>query len=735
MGEASADGNCFDTVAGEYAACEGFAQAVALTAFMEVLIVKKIIRTATLLVLAIVLAGFAPGAGQHAEARAVGTEYDVIVAGGGISGIAAALQASRMGASVLVVEPSTWIGGQATAAGVANMDDLLPTRSGIYREFIARLRRYYDQIGRSMGTSYWNARSIAFEPRIGRRKLYEMVDEARAASGRPFDILLRASVTRVERQGNTVTGVTVLYDGVEWEIKCRMLIDATEYGDVIPLASAEYRAGNSATPYINPDAVIQDITWVAIIKKYPDGIPERLRATEPLPGYEHHREVFRLFVTADGGTFEGFPVRRPVDFITHNLYRGLPDSSAPHFFDAHRANWQYVTRTGVNWANDFPGHMIPIKPGLPVRFLLDKDERLRLEREAFIKTLNFIYYIQNELGEPWSIADDEYYDDVPYAIVRYLPEPWREIARHMPPIPYVRESRRIIGEHTLASAELFRNSQSHLDGNNHEFEDSIGIGRYLLDLHAVHADAFMEHDLGETGASVMQHQPRHPFQVPLRILIPRNIDGFIAAEKNLSMSRSVSGALRVQPICMLIGQAAGALAALAVQSDVAPREIPAVWVQRVLLDAGVDLSLSNFMDVSPRHRFYRAVQLASLYRLVRPIATPYPGRWPRGVFGVDNPVTLDEMIVMLNKARAASRTRAGEEISECEGGSGPAPRAVFLESVLRAFGLESADTEILDILGIPGLFGISPNLNRPITRGEAAEVLMMAMTAKIHKIH
>jgi hypothetical protein len=115
-------------------------------------------------------------------------------------------------------------------------------------------------------------------------------------------------------------------EGMTREIKCRVLIDATEYGDVLPLAGAEYRAGNSATPSIDPEAIIQDITWVAIIKKYPNGVPQRLRATEPLPGYEQARQLYGRCVTADGGSFRGYPVRLPVNFITHNAYRGLPDS-------------------------------------------------------------------------------------------------------------------------------------------------------------------------------------------------------------------------------------------------------------------------------------------------------------------------------------------------------------------------------------------------------------------------
>jgi NADPH-dependent 2,4-dienoyl-CoA reductase/sulfur reductase-like enzyme len=201
--------------------------------------VKKIIEIA-ILALAIFFVRDSAGAGRRSEANDIEAAYDVVVAGGGISGMAAALQAYKMGASVLVVEPSSWIGGQAAAAGVSNMDDLLPTRSGLYRAFIAKARRYYDAMGKSMGTGHWYARSISFEPSVGRRMLYEMAEEARASGdGRPLHILLRASVTGVKRQGSTVTGVAVLEGGESREIKCGVLIDATEYGDVIPLAGAE----------------------------------------------------------------------------------------------------------------------------------------------------------------------------------------------------------------------------------------------------------------------------------------------------------------------------------------------------------------------------------------------------------------------------------------------------------------------------------------------------------------
>jgi len=707
----------------------------------------------------------------RATIRSISPEYDVIVAGGGVGGIAAALQAYRQGASVLVVEPSTWIGGQALAAGVTTMDDMSRQRSGIYLEYVTIMQHYYGQRGRSMGTAYWYPGSIAFEPVVGLRFMYQMLSEARAAGEKPFDILTQAEVTQVKREGNIVTGVVIRDSGgVEREVASRVLIDATEYGDVIPLAGITYRVGNSVSPFINMESRIQDITWVAIIKSYPRGIPPHLRATTQLPGYEMARRNFQSFVTRDGHDFRFvFPVELPVNFISHNAYRGIPDSSNPRSYDARRSQWRYISKTGVNWANDFPGRFLwEGRSGLPVRFLEDREFRTAMEREAFIKTLHFIYYIQNELGESWSIADDEYYSETLPAFLSDLPEEWHEIARRMPPIPYVRESRRIVADYTLTSAGLLQNSLNFRDGKtSHEFHDAIAIGGYFLDLHGSTSDIDLEWELGEREASIEINRPRGPFQVPLRILIPKDVDGFLAAEKNLSMSRLVNGALRLQPICMMTGQAAGALAAISIQSGLPSREIPPVRVQRALLDAGVLLSLTSYSDVPQGHPHFNAVQLSNLHRLIAPLVPPQvppvdirdledpvmaraiARGMERGVFGVDETVTYEEMISMLNSARFAAHISGGEEQEKRGDSEQMITVGIFADAVCRAFGFYSEEEEaealrlspmrrstnamrILDALGILDMRERELLYAFPLTRGQAVEILMKAMTTDIN---
>ena len=609
--------------------------------------------------------------------------YDVIIAGAGTGGTAAAIQAASMGVNVLVIEPSGMLGGQAVAAGVPNMDDLSNQSSGIYADFIGRVAEYYSARGKSINTSYWDNSFKAFEPHVGNKILQVMARGEDAP-----DILYKSEIIGVGKE----EVISVKDDGINKNprinsvivrtpqglrnIACKILIDATEYGDILPLAGADYRAGNSITPSINPNAMIQDITWTAVIRKYPNGVPEHLRPKEPLPGYDMARINYAGYVTRDGSDFGGvYPVTLPVNFVSHNAYRGIPDSFSPGNYDSSKENWHLFTKSAVNWGNDFPGQQkLGENYGLPVSYLEDRVIRKRLERDALIKTLHFIYYVQNELGEAWSVDENEY-GELPEA-AKDLPDEWKIITKHMPPVPYVRESRRGVAEHTLVSKELYENSRSYKDGRkNQEFLDAIAIGRYHLDLHHTDIEEDMEKDIQEKAVYIEEYRPVGNFQVPMRILVPRKIDGLILAEKNLSMSRLVSGALRLQPITMMTGQAAGALAAVSILRDLQPREVQAIHVQSALLKAGVNLSLCSYSDVPQGHKYNRSVQLANLYGLLEPKEYPssethgvpsimeVTGELSEGLFGVDEPLSDKDRATLTKRVNELT----GSELSLPDG--------------------------------------------------------------------
>jgi hypothetical protein len=224
--------------------------------------------------------------------------------------------------------------------------------------------------------------------------------------------------------------------------------------------------------------------------------------------------------------------------------------------------------------------------------------RLATCRAAMRKTLCLLYYIQTVLKESdWSVADDEGYDS-PYnreqvdALIAAEPElkPYRAILIHFSVMPYVRESRRIVGLHTLTAHEIERKR-----GKPVQFPNTVAIGDYAVDLHGSMTPEYLEagldraddipHGFGERGLG--------PFAIPFECFIPEKVDGFLPAEKNLSQSRLANGATRLQPSTFLTGQAAGAIAALAVEHGIQPRALDPLLVQRVLLDAGCTLLIER----------------------------------------------------------------------------------------------------------------------------------------------
>ena len=528
--------------------------------------------------------------------------YDIVVVGAGTGGVSAAIQAARLGAKVALLEETDWVGGQMNAAGVTSMDEYQTnSNSGIYKEFTDKIKSYYGD--RPVSTCYGGVDNICFEPKVGQQVLKAMISQ----EAPNITLYLRTKVASVLKSGNIVTGV-ILQDGNM--INSKIVIDATEYGDVIPLTGARYRVGNSISSSINPNACVQDITYLAVMKKYPSGVPSELWMNNPPPGYT--QEVvngFKTYVTKDGGLlWDPFPW----SWAEHNGYRGMPDSSNPDKYDS--SDKRRITKTGINFANDFHYYVSS----------LDRSNRKQDNCEAKLKTLQFVYYVQHELGETlWSVANDEGYDtayNIQENSCENIPPEFKSIEKHFPVMPYVREARRIIGLHTLTAPEIKREQNWTLFPSNPSkfFSSSVAIGDYGVDLHGCNGANTIEYGLED-----MSYVPRAGydggvgyFQVPFESLIPETVNGFLAAEKGISQSRLANGATRLQPITMLTGQAAGAIAALAIKKNIQPRQLNPVLAQDELLKGNDKLSIYKFWDVPQGHSSWQYVELASLYGIM-----------------------------------------------------------------------------------------------------------------------
>ncbi len=539
--------------------------------------------------------------------------FDVVIVGAGSGGCAAAIQAARMGMSVALVEESDWIGGQMTGAAVSTMDDKTKTRTGIYLEFITKVREYYSARNTAANICYWGSDTIAFEPWVGQVILKEMIAQAGSVS-----IVLKAEPISVKTEGNKVRSALFKVEDKEILFSAKIFIDATECGDILALSGARYRAGNSVSPDVDKNAIIQDITYPAVIKKYDGNLPPELKIQGPPPGYADLLFKFRMTIRKDGNKWPG---EYPFDPATHNAYRAIPDPSNRAFIDGGRPEtWSKITKTAINWANDHPGPDSGV-PGMSVEFLESSNYRALMAKEAMLKTLAFLYYMQTELGmSDWSVDNRQGYGGWFSTDWSDIPEKFHPVLSHFPPFPYVRESRRVVGIQTMTIEDILRDEKlgRSLISKTH----SLALGEYPIEIHGKNDSIYLESDLGETKEKIPNdwNGDGGLFQIPFEVFVPEKLDGLLAAEKNISVSRVVNGSTRLQPVTMLTGQAAGAIAAVSVAQKKNPRQLRPLDVQCELWRSKSRLSLFNFEDVPVYSASWAGVEAAMLRGYIDPLS-------------------------------------------------------------------------------------------------------------------
>ena len=214
------------------------------------------------------------------------------------------------------------------------------------------------------------------------------------------------------------------------------------------------------------------------------------------------------------------------------------------------------------------------------------EERAGMFRKAKNRTLGYLYFLQHELGYTHlGIADDVYptEDGLPF-------------------FPYYREARRIAGKDTMTVDAAKRPYDFDL------YTRAVAVGDYPVDHH--HVQNPRREELGHLWFGKIPS-----FSIPLGVVIPIRTEDLLIADKAISVSWEMNGATRLQPVVMELGQAAGALAALAVKIRVHPSEVPVREVQEVLLDHGC--YLLPFLDLKPGDEGFRKLQEDGISGLVR----------------------------------------------------------------------------------------------------------------------
>jgi hypothetical protein len=263
-------------------------------------------------------------------------------------------------------------------------------------------------------------------------------------------------------------------------------------------------------------------------------------------------------------------------------------------------------------------------------------------RKAIFEThlrwnVGLLYFLQNDDAVPkayrddarrWGFCKDEFVE-----------------TDHRPPQLYVREARRMRGVYVFTQHDC---QYADDDARAVLRTDAVAVGDYGLNCHgtAHEGSRFGGRHTGEFYRSVP------PYQVPYGVLLPRDVDNLLVP---VACSASHVGfcALRLEPIWMNLGQAAGHAAALAVAAGSPVQGVPVGKLQARLHAAGA--ATVYVSDVPPDHADFAAVQwwgtVGGLHGLYAAPAKPgqrgkhilgqYYGAYPGHAAELDKPLTED----------------------------------------------------------------------------------------------
>ena len=520
---------------------------------------------------------------------------DVLVVGGGLGGVAAALAAADAGCRVVLTEQYAWLGGQLTSQAVPPDEHRWVEQFGVTRSYRTLrdgirdyYRRHYPLTARARAWTELNPGAgavsrLCHEPRVAVAVLDAMLAPHRS-SGR-LQVLQPCVAVSATTDADRVTSVTVrdLLTSQETVVTAAYVLDATETGDLLPLTGCEYVTGfesqaetgepsapETAQPlnmqavsvcfavdHVDGDHTIDKPAGYDAWRSYqpqfwgnplfswsaPNPRTRQPEARLLAPNPDDDPSAIQADLAAEGGDLNLWTFRRIA------ARRNFVDGSYPS--DITLVNWPQI--------DYFDGPVIDVP-----------DAAHHLERARDLSR-SFLYWMQTEAPRPDGGAGSpglRLRGDVTGG------------ADGLAMAPYVRESRRIRALRTVVEQDLslaVRGSRGAVP-----YPDSVGVGMYRIDLHpSTGGDHYI--DIGAC-----------PFQIPLGALLPVRLGNLIAASKNIGTTHITNGCYRLHPVEWNLGEVAGALAAFCLRTGRAPQQVRShdddlASFQRLLVSQGVEL--------------------------------------------------------------------------------------------------------------------------------------------------
>lgn len=517
--------------------------------------------------------------------KSASNNYDLVVYGGTSGGIAAAIQAKRMGKSVILLEPGSRIGGLTTGGlgqtDIGNKEAI----GGISREFYEAIKTYYDQPehwkwqesqeyrdGGQTRTQQGEMAMWTFEPSAALQVYQEFIEREN------IEVLLNQKLDRtngVLKEDGRIISITMLSGEVFFG---KMFIDATYEGDLLAAAGISYTVGRESNDTYNETlngvhTKLTDTTRTghparnAINHNFVDGVDPYVVPGDPASG-------LLPYINPDGPGQEGSGDKYVQAYCFRMCLTHHPDNRIPFEKpqDYDTLDYELLLRNyeagenGLPWINSsMPNRKTDTnnRTGFSTDFIgqnYNYPEASYEEREKIIDQ-----HRQYQKGLMWTLA---YHPRIP-SHVRDEISRWGtcrdefERADGWQQQLYVREARRMIGEYVM--------NQANCEGLD-VVDDVVGLAAYGMDSHNIQryitSDGYVKNE-GNVEAKVAA-----PYPISYLSLTPKREEcANLLVPVCLSASHIAFGSIRMEPVFMVLGQSAATAACVALDESIPVQDL------------------------------------------------------------------------------------------------------------------------------------------------------------------
>ncbi len=521
-------------------------------------------------------------------------KFNTVIIGDSVGGCAAAIAALEAGQKVALLSFYPWIGGQLTSQSVPPDEHPWIEQTGgtaRYRTYRQRVRQFYRHnyplTAQAKATANFNpgtafVSAISHEPQVSWHVLTSWLQPY--ISGGQLTLYRQVQLQSAEIDQDTIRCLNFTAEGASHSLIAPFFIDATETGEVLPLVEAEHVIGAEAqSDTQEPHALSkadplnqQAISWCFAISYH----PEEDHTIKKPEQYEFWRDYHPPMTPEWPAPFLSWTATHPItlDPVLRSFHpiNPQPERGPMDLWTFRRIADQKNFNQGtynsdivlVNWPQiDYTlGPIIGVSES-------EKEKHLEGARQ---QSLSLFYWMQTEAPR----EDGQ----VGWPGLRLRPD-ITGTQDGLAQAPYIRESRRIKALFTVREQHVateYRKTVTPADEpvTAQQFEDSVGIGAYRIDLHP------------STNQRNYLDVSALPFQIPLGSMIPVRLKNLIPGCKNIGTTHITNGCYRLHPVEWNIGEVAGLMSVYCQKNDYALHQLPQKTedFQKLLTSVGIPLS-------------------------------------------------------------------------------------------------------------------------------------------------